>query len=59
MSSVKLEDTPVASVSVMTQKGLISSDMLDDIQVEQYLNWAKDLDITYTIDIKKGVVCED
>ena len=44
---------------MMTQKGLISSDMLDDIQVEQYLNWAKDLDITYTIDIKKGVVCED
>lgn len=44
---------------MMTQKGLISSDMLNDVQVEQYLDWAKDLDITYTIDIKKGVVCED
>lgn len=43
----------------ITQKGLISSDMLDDQQVEQYLAWAKDLDITYTLDIKEGVVCED
>lgn len=44
---------------MMTQKGLISSDMLNDEQVEQYLAWAKELDITYDIEIKKGVVCED
>lgn len=40
---------------MITQKGLISSDMMDDKQVEQYLEWAKELDITYTIDIKEGV----
>ena len=34
----------------ITQKGLISSDMLDDAQVEQYLQWAKELDIcTYDV----------
>ena len=44
---------------MITQKGLISSDMLDDEQVEQYLAWAADLGITYNIEIKEGVVCED
>ena len=44
---------------MITQKGLISSDMLDDEQVEQYLAWAKELGITYSIEIKEGVVCED
>lgn len=43
----------------VTQPGLISSDMLNDEQVEQYLAWAKELDITYEIDIKEGVVWED
>lgn len=43
----------------ITQHGLISSDMLDDVQVEQYLQWAKELDITYTMEVKEGVVCED
>lgn len=28
--------------------------MLDDQQVEQYIAWANDLGITYTIDIKEG-----
>lgn len=32
------------------QKGLISSDMLSDAQVDRYLEWAKELDITYTIE---------
>ncbi|MDD5922950.1 MAG: saccharopine dehydrogenase NADP-binding domain-containing protein [Eubacteriales bacterium] len=40
---------------MITQKGLISSDMLDDKQVEQYIEWAKELKITYTMDIKEGV----
>ena len=44
---------------MITQKGLISSDMLNDEQVEQYLAWAKELDITYTIDIKEGVKYDD
>ena len=44
---------------MITQKGLISSDMLDDEQVEQYLAWAKELGITDNIEIKEGVVCED
>lgn len=44
---------------MITQKGLISSDMLDDEQVEQYLAWAAELGITYNIEIKEGVVCED
>ena len=43
----------------ITQHGLISSDMLDDVQVEQYLQWAEELDITYTMEVKEGVVCED
>lgn len=43
----------------VTQPALISSDMLNDEQVEQYLAWAKELDITYEIDIKEGVVWED
>lgn len=43
----------------ITQTGLISSDMLDDIQVEQYLKWAKELDITYQIEVKENVVCKD
>ncbi|MEG2175212.1 MAG: hypothetical protein RR135_07015, partial [Oscillospiraceae bacterium] len=44
---------------MIDQRGLISSDMLEDNQVEQYLDWAKDLGITYNIEIKEGVVCED
>lgn len=40
---------------MITQKGLISSDMMDDAQVEQYLKWADELDIKYTIDIREGV----
>jgi len=44
---------------MITQKGLISSDMLNDEQVEQYLAWARELDITYTIDIKEGVKYDD
>ena len=43
----------------VTQLGLIFLDMLNDEQVEQYLAWAKELDITYEIDIKEGVVWED
>ena len=43
----------------ITEKGLISSDMLNDEQVEQYLAWAAELGITYNIEIKEGVVCED
>ncbi len=43
----------------ITQKGLISSDMLDDEQVEQYIEWARELDITYEMDIKEGVVYDD
>ena len=44
---------------MITQKGLISSDMLNDEQVEQYRAWAAELGITYNIEIKEGVVCED
>ena len=40
---------------MVPQKGLLSSDMLDDQQVEQYIAWAKNWGITYTIDIKEGV----
>jgi len=41
------------------QKGLISSDMLDDRQVGQYIAWAKELGITYTIEVREGVLPED
>ncbi len=41
------------------QKGLISSDMLDEKQVEQYIEWAKELGITYTMEIKEGVTATD
>ena len=41
------------------QKGLISSDMLDEKQVEQYIEWAKELGITYTLEIKEGVTATD
>ena len=44
---------------MIDQKGLISSDMLDDRQVEQYIEWAKELGITYTMEIKEGVVPTD
>ncbi len=44
---------------MLTQKGLISSDMLDEKQVEQYLVWAKELGITYTIELKEGVTWQD
>ena len=40
---------------LITQKGLISSDMLTDAQVEQYIRWAGELGITYTLELKKGV----
>ena len=44
---------------LISQKGLISSDMLDEKQVEQYVEWAKQLDITYTMEIKEGVLPKD
>ncbi len=44
---------------MMTEKGLISSDMLDEKQVEQYLAWAKELGITYSVDIKEGVTWQE
>lgn len=44
---------------MIDQGGLISSDMLEENQVEKYLEWAKELEITYTIEIKEGVVCQD
>ena len=44
---------------MVPQKGLISSDMLDDEQVEQYLAWAKEWGITYNIEIKEGKVWEE
>ena len=40
---------------LITQKGLFSSDMLTDDQVEQYIRWAGELGITYTLDLKEGV----
>ncbi len=44
---------------MIDQKGLISSDMLDDRQVEQYIKWAEELGITYTIEIKEGILPTD
>ena len=44
---------------MIDQKGLISSDMLNDKQVEQYIRWADELGITYTIEVKEGTVPED
>ena len=44
---------------MIDQKGLISSDMLDDKQVEQYIRWAEELGITYTLEIKEGVLPKD
>ncbi|MBR4471973.1 MAG: saccharopine dehydrogenase NADP-binding domain-containing protein [Erysipelotrichaceae bacterium] len=44
---------------MITQKGLISSDMLNDKQVEQYLKWMEELGITYDIQIKEGILPED
>ncbi len=41
------------------QKGLISSDMLDDEQVEQYIKWAEELGITYTMKIREGALPSD
>lgn len=40
---------------LITQKGLISSDEMNDEQVTQYLKYAEDLGITYDIEIKEGV----
>ncbi len=40
--------------NMIDQKGLITSDMLEDRQVEQYLEWAHELDINYTFDILEG-----
>lgn len=39
---------------MITQKGLISSDEMNDQQVEQYLKFAADLGITYDINIVEG-----
>lgn len=44
---------------MIDQKGLISSDMLSDKQIEQYIEWAKELGITYTMEIKEGSVPTD
>ena len=44
---------------MIDQKGLISSDMLSDRQIEQYIEWAKELGITYTMEIKEGSVPAD
>ncbi len=44
---------------MIDQKGLISSDMLSDKQIEQYIEWAKELGITYTMEIKEGSVPAD
>ena len=44
---------------MIDQKGLISSDMLSDKQIEQYIEWAKELGITYTMEIKEGRVPAD
>ncbi|MBQ3295441.1 MAG: saccharopine dehydrogenase NADP-binding domain-containing protein [Erysipelotrichaceae bacterium] len=44
---------------MIDQKGLISSDMLNDKQVKQYIQWAEELGITYTIEVKEGTVPED
>ena len=44
---------------MVDQKGLISSDMLSDKQVEQYISWAKELGITYDMQIKEDVVPTD
>ena len=44
---------------MIDQKGLISSDMLEDEQIEQYIKWAEELDITYTMEIKEGVLPAD
>ncbi len=44
---------------MMPEKGLLSSDMLDDDQVEQYLKWAEELGITYNIEIKEGKKWEE
>lgn len=40
----------------ITQPGLISSDMLNDEQVKQYLEWANELEITLETEIKEGVL---
>ena len=37
----------------ITQKGLISSDMLEYEQVDQYLKWAEELEITLDITVKE------
>ena len=39
---------------MMPEQGLLSSDMLNDAQVEQYLKWAEELGITYQIDLREG-----
>jgi len=44
---------------MIDQEGLLSSDMLNDHQIEQYIRWAKELGITYTMEIKEGIVPED
>ncbi|MBR2577969.1 MAG: saccharopine dehydrogenase NADP-binding domain-containing protein [Erysipelotrichaceae bacterium] len=44
---------------LIDQKGLISSDMLDDGQVEQYLKWTEELGITYTLEIREDVLPDD
>ena len=44
---------------MIDQKGLISSDMLEDRQVEQYVKWAEELGITYEMQIKEGIYPDD
>ena len=44
---------------LIDQKGLISSDMLDDRQVDQYVKWAEELGITYDMQIKEDVTPDD
>lgn len=43
----------------ITQKGLISSDMLEDEQIDRYLKWAEELDIHYSLETLEDAVCKD
>ena len=44
---------------LVDQKGLLSSDMLNDKEIDQYLKWAEELGITYTIEIKENILPTD
>ena len=39
---------------MIDQRGLISSDMLSDSQVDRYLQWAEELEITCSVDVRVG-----